>query len=68
MVIVNAASSQETNGLRKSTAYSSSKRGEVGLMSRMAQEIAKDKLRVNAVTPGGIDAAAGSGGRHDFKA
>lgn len=49
--IVNAASIQGIRGFPKHTAYSTSKHGVIGLTRSVAQEIAKDNIRLNCVAP-----------------
>lgn len=49
--IVNASSIQGTRGFPKHTAYSTSKHGVIGLTRSVAQEVAKDNIRLNCVAP-----------------
>lgn len=49
--IVNAASIQGTKGFPKHTAYSTSKHGVIGMTRSVAQEVAKDNIRLNCVAP-----------------
>ena len=53
--IVNLASITSIRGVPKMVAYSSSKGGIVTFTSSLALDLAKNRIRVNAVAPGAVD-------------
>jgi NAD(P)-dependent dehydrogenase (short-subunit alcohol dehydrogenase family) len=60
--VVNVASASAFFGHSYLSAYSSSKAALVGLTKSLAMEYSKKPIRINAIAPGGMKTAMGSGG------